>query len=235
MRNLPDIFRLGLVLRQIGLRAAGVIVSPAWAHSGSMDALAREVRAGSVVQVCLQARRVVSVGILAMLARSGSTVMQPPLNRFDTGSTTLELLATEKPLWLGLHHKQLSRRAHHGGCKMAGDERVPNVAREFPVKELMGVEQDSIMNIVSLGMLSTGTRLELGELLRKRLLHEHWRNQPCSHPKEQNKVSVRWAAAADRRRRGTGTTFFMVCSRRPDCSAMCNDVISFSRCRPRRR
>ena len=79
-----------------------VFFMPSSTMLDSMEALAKQAGAGAVVTSYLQARGILSVGTLAMLAKDDESferdIIQPLLNGYDTGSGVLELSAAEKPI-----------------------------------------------------------------------------------------------------------------------------------------
>ena len=69
---------------------------------GTMEELAKQAGAGSVVRNYLTARGVLSVGTLSMLAKDDddfeATIVEPLLRGFETDQGKLELEAAEKPI-----------------------------------------------------------------------------------------------------------------------------------------
>ena len=69
---------------------------------GTMDELARQAGAGDTVRAYLQARGILSVGTLAMVARDDasyeSTIIEPLLRGFPTDGGMLELPEVEQPI-----------------------------------------------------------------------------------------------------------------------------------------
>ena len=72
------------------------------ASSGTMDEIARQAGAGDTVRAYLEARGILSVGTLAMVARDEAsyetTIIEPLLRGFSTDSGKLELPEVEQPI-----------------------------------------------------------------------------------------------------------------------------------------